>query len=92
MLIIYLGGRRGFVTLGHVLRFATGADEEPVLGFAIHPALKFVEAGKGFLPCARTCINALMLSRGTVNNPLPSSEKIFSLFDYAFNSSYFGNA
>ena len=39
------GGRRscGDMTLdlGHILKFATGATEEPVLGFRIHPSIEF---------------------------------------------------
>ncbi|KAJ7385152.1 hypothetical protein OS493_017528 [Desmophyllum pertusum] len=39
-------GRRGVISLAHVLQFATGTDEEPVLGFVLHPSLRFVEAIK----------------------------------------------
>eukprot|EP00794_Sanderia_malayensis_P004152 gene4152-4705_t len=39
------GGRRscGDMTLdlGHIFKFATGATEEPVLGFKIHPSIEF---------------------------------------------------
>eukprot|EP00794_Sanderia_malayensis_P001054 gene1054-382_t len=30
------------ITLGHILQFATGASEEPVLGFELGPSLEFV--------------------------------------------------
>ncbi len=39
------GGRRscGDITLdlGHILKFATGANEEPILCFRIHPSIEF---------------------------------------------------
>ena len=39
------GGRRSCgdmtLNLGHILKFATGATEEPVLGFRIHPSIEF---------------------------------------------------
>lgn len=38
---IILGGRRGQVTLGHILKFATGSEDEPVLGFTITPTVTF---------------------------------------------------
>ena len=45
------GGRRGNITLSHVLGFSTGTDEEPVLGFALQPSIRFVE-GTSFIPTA----------------------------------------
>ena len=41
--IISIGGRRGAVSLRHILKFVTGTDEEPVLGFTLHPSITFVE-------------------------------------------------
>lgn len=35
----YVAGRRNNITLAHVLQFATGAEDEPVLGFSIHPSI-----------------------------------------------------
>lgn len=34
-------GRRDRIILSHFLVFAAGASEEPVLGFVLHPSLKF---------------------------------------------------
>ncbi|CAH3175188.1 unnamed protein product [Porites lobata] len=84
-------GQRGNVTLSHILQFATGAEEEPVLGFSIHPSIAFVDAENGFVPTANTCINSLMLVRPTISKPLPYEYALFKVFDYAFLNSYFGN-
>ena len=53
-----LGGRRNCVTLQHVLSFTTGAEEEPVLGFQLHPTLQFVQANTSFIPTGNTCTRA----------------------------------
>ena len=37
-------GQRGAITLGHILQFVTGSDEEPPLGFIGAPSIVFVEA------------------------------------------------
>ena len=37
-------GQRGEITLGHILQFVTGSDEEPLLGFRVAPSIEFVEA------------------------------------------------
>lgn len=84
MHVCIAGGRRGNVTLGHILRFTTGADEEPVLGFKMHPALEFCEGGP-FFPTSNTCINTLKLMRGSLSSALPSE-----LYDLAFCNAYFG--
>jgi len=36
-------GQRGPVSLGHILQFTTGADQEPPLGFLTSPRIQFVE-------------------------------------------------
>lgn len=84
-----LGGRRGNITLGHVLGFATGTDEEPILGFALHPSICFVDCD-GFIPTANTCINCLKIPRASFQRPLPRKEFLFNLYDFAFANSYFG--
>ncbi|XP_070547220.1 uncharacterized protein [Ptychodera flava] len=84
-------GRREPLTLGSILQFATGSDEEPVLGFRYHPTIEFSEVENTFLPTANTCIGCLRLPRPTIATPLPSQETLFNLYDYAFSSSYFGN-
>jgi hypothetical protein len=43
-----------------------------------------------FLPTANTCINRMNLTRGSIENPLPSADVLFNLYDYAFANSYFG--
>lgn len=34
--------KKGGVSLCSILKFATGSEEEPVLGFHIHPSIAFV--------------------------------------------------
>lgn len=89
ILFLIAGGRRGNITLGHVLCFVTGTDEEPFLGYSLEPSLLFV-ASVCFLPTANTCINCMKLPRGSVENPLPSTDVLFNLYDYAYANSYFG--
>ena len=74
------------MTLSHVLKFATEAEDEPVLGFEISPALLFVEAGPStnFLPTANTCINRISLPWPSHSVPLPPKEKLFGLYDYHY--------
>ena len=87
----FLGGRRGDITLGHILRFVTGSEREPVLGFRMHPSLSFVVTGPSqFLPTSNTCINKLNLARATISYSLPNEVELFKLFDYGFSNEYFG--
>lgn len=77
----------------HILMFVTCADEEPPLGFTIPPSITFVPAqedGK-FVPTANTCICALSLPHATTLIPLPTPDRLFSLYDYAFANAFFGN-
>lgn len=83
-------GRRGAVTLGHVLQFSTGTDEEPILGFELHPSLIFAEVSNSFIPTANTCCNTLYLPHANVTTPLPECNMLFGLYDYAFNNAFFG--
>ncbi|XP_061188056.1 uncharacterized protein LOC133196140 [Saccostrea echinata] len=83
-------GRRMPLTLNHILQFVTGASEEPVLGFFLHPSIEFVCAMNSFLPTANTCSNSLKLPRPTGDLPLPSHTDLFNLYDYAFSNTYFG--
>ncbi|XP_052281203.1 uncharacterized protein LOC127878711 [Dreissena polymorpha] len=85
-------GRRGSVSLGHILQFATGTDEEPMLGFSIHPSIEFVEvqANSSFIPTANTCINCMKLPRPSLEVKLPADTELFSLYDYAFMNSFYG--
>lgn len=88
-------GRRGTnkvtLTLGHILQFVCGTDEEPCLGFAKLPEIQFVEVDQSFLPTANTCVNVLYLPRPTATNAVPTDEVLFTLYDYSFANSYFGN-
>lgn len=88
----FVGGRRGIVGLRDVLQFATGATEEPVLGFVLHPSIEFVEStpGTSFIPTASTCTNTLKIPRPSAEIPLPQEEDLFSYYDYAFSNAYFG--
>ncbi|XP_052277390.1 uncharacterized protein LOC127876299 isoform X3 [Dreissena polymorpha] len=86
---ISTGGRRGAVNLGSILRFATGTEEEPALGFALQPSIQFMESAN-FLPTANTCINRMNLSLPDESNPLPLQEELFNLFDLAFCNTFFG--
>ena len=92
-------GQRGAITLGHILQFVTGSDEEPPLGFSVAPSIVFVEAASHgtnphtecpFLPTANTCANTLSLPRRTNDSLLPSEEQLFNLYDLAFANAYFG--
>ena len=86
-----MGGRRPGVGLGHVLQFATGSDEEPPLGFKLHPSLNFFEVETSFIPVANTCSNSLNLPHGSQSASLPEQSRLFELFDYAFLNTFFGN-
>ena len=90
MFIFIAGGSIGTVTLGHVLRFVTGTDEEPVLGFKMQPSIEFCENSL-FFPTSNTCVNSLKLVHGSLTIPLPSEAELFQTFDVAFGSAYFGN-
>ena len=86
--LTFLGGRRSGVTLGHILQFATGAEEEPILGFTINPSL---EATTTFLPTSNTFTCCLKLPHATNELPLPPSQELHSLYDLAFLNAFFGH-
>ncbi|KAK3754310.1 hypothetical protein QZH41_018743 [Actinostola sp. cb2023] len=98
-------GRRAPITLNSVLIFVTGASEEPVLGFVIHPSITFVrgeekpsEVEKSlntspykYIPMAHTCTNVLLLPVGAqIHSQLPSDEILFQVYDIAFANTHFG--
>ncbi|KAL5017178.1 hypothetical protein ScPMuIL_006767 [Solemya velum] len=83
-------GKGQHFTLSSILLFTTGTEEEPTLGFGIHPEIGFPESFASFIPTANTCINKLHLLRPSEENPLPPTEILFNLYDYAFSNSYFG--
>ena len=75
--------------MGDVLTFVTGSDEEPVLGYEIHPSIYFTVAIEGnFLP--NVCINRLTLKR-VDDITQKFSDNLFTIFDYAFANAYYGN-
>uniref|UniRef100_A0A8W8I3L1 HECT domain-containing protein n=1 Tax=Magallana gigas TaxID=29159 RepID=A0A8W8I3L1_MAGGI len=85
-------GRRGSVSLHHILQFATGTPEEPILGFTLQPSIQFfeVKSSSGFIPTANTCINNMKLPRPSYEIALPSEEELFALYDYAFLNTFHG--
>ena len=87
-------GRRGSVTLGSILQFATGLDEEPPLGFELQPCIQFVAALQSnkwsFIPTANTCSATLFLPKGSYDLPLPPEDELFEVYDFAFSNSCFG--
>lgn len=74
-----------------MIRFATGAEDEPILGFVLSPSIVFVEAQESFINTANTCVNMLKLPRATTSMSLPTPDALFELYDYAFANTYFGN-
>lgn len=86
------GGRRGSVSLHHILQFATGTPEEPILGFTLQPSIHFfeVKSSSGFIPTANTCINNMKLPRPSYEIALPSEEELSALYDYAFLNTFYG--
>lgn len=74
--------------MGDVLKFITGAINEPVLGYGMKPTITFDEKMPSCLPTSNTCINRLTLAIG---EKVPEDkERIYTYFDYAFANSYFG--
>ena len=79
------------ISVTHILQFLTAAEEEPVLGFVLHPSLQFVEVTSTFIPTANTCINCLNLPRPSLDIPLLAEDKLFNLYDFAFANACFGH-
>ena len=77
------------MNLSKILRFATGAEVEPPLGFSIHPAIEFPHS-ENPLPTANTCINQLNLPIVDTNSQEMKEEDQFSFYDLAFANEYFG--
>ena len=77
--------------MGDVLTFVTGSDEEPVLGYEIHPSIYFAVAVEGnFLPTINVCINRLTLKRvDDITQKFP--DNLFTILDYVFANAYYGN-
>ena len=90
MLMFITGGRRGKVNLASILKFVTVTENEPLLGFKMHPSF-FIKINKNnFLPSTNTCVNLLNLARATAEYNLSNEKTLFHLHDYAFVNQYFG--
>ena len=61
-----------------------------MLGFVLHPSVRFVEVTSTFIPTANTCINCLNLPHPSFDIPLLSEDKLFNLYDFAFSNAFFG--
>ena len=81
-----------YLIIGWLKTDKSGTDEEPVLGFALHPSITFVDAESEskMIPTASTCINQLRLLRPFVGLKLLEKSKPSNLYDYAFTNDYFG--
>ena len=85
------GGRRGKVDLGNILKFVTGTEKEPLLGFKLHSSSFFIKTNETkFLLSSNTCINRLNLPRVRAEYNLPDEKTLFHSYDYAFVNQYFG--
>ena len=88
-----VSGRRGRITLGSILQFATGMDEQPPLGFELQPSIQFVAANEGikwsFIPKANTCSKTMFLPRGSNSRSLPAEKELFEVYDIAFTNTFF---
>ena len=89
-LLSFSAGRRqdGNISLERVLKFVTGSENEPVLGFQMRPTIVFKAAVRSCVPMSNTCINRLTLPVGEIVPDV--KEEVFSFFDYAFINDYFG--
>ncbi|CAH3129340.1 unnamed protein product, partial [Pocillopora meandrina] len=81
-------GVDGNISLCSILKFVTGCENEPVLGFQMKPTICFDTNMPSCLPMGNTCINRLTLPIG--ENVSMTKEEVFSFFDYAFENDYFG--
>ena len=80
----------GNLALEDILEFATGAREEPLLGFALKPSITFTENPPYFMPTANTCINQLSLPRTAATEAAKQEEFYYKKFDLAFCNKHFG--
>ena len=78
----------GNISLHCILKFITGYENEPVLGFQMKPTICFDTNMPSCLPMGNTCISKLTLPIG--ENVSMTKEEVFSFFDYAFANDYFG--
>ena len=87
---LFLAGRGvdGNISLHSILKFVTGCENEPVLGFQMKPTICFDTNMPSCLPMGNTCISRLTSPIG--ENVSMTKEEVFSFFDYAFANDYFG--
>ncbi|CAH3153862.1 unnamed protein product, partial [Pocillopora meandrina] len=78
----------GNISLHCILKFVTGCENEPVLGFQMKPTICFDTNMPSCLRMGNTCISRLTLPIG--ENVSMTKEEVFSFFDYAFANDYFG--
>ena len=72
-----------------ILKFVTGSEVEPVLGYGVSPHITFDSRMTSFFPTSNTCINRLTLATGDC---VPGNEdESYSMFDLAFVNDYFGS-
>ena len=76
------------IYLHSILKFVTGCENEPVLGFQMKPSICFDTNMPSCLPIGNTCISRLTSPLG--ENVSRTKEEVFSFFDYAFANDYFG--
>lgn len=72
--------------MGNTLQFATGLDEEPLLGFEFVSAAE--ELKWSFVPTENTCRKTMFLIRGSHGLNLPAEEDFYDVFDTAFSNNY----
>ena len=73
-----------------ILRFVTGSENEPILGFSIQPCIEFCDSMPSSFPVRNTCANKLTLPCGEI---VPKEQdKMFEFYDMAFANQYFGKA
>jgi hypothetical protein len=93
---VVASGRRDRVALGNILQSCTATDEEPPLGFSMHPSIQLATATSpskwAFIPSANTCSKSMTLPIPSHDISLPEEDVIFEVYDYAFCNSYFGLA
>lgn len=83
------GRRPEPVNIEKILKFATGSEVEPVLGYSVSPHIAFDSLTASFFPTSNTCINRLTLATGEC---VPSNDdQSYNIFDLAFANDYFGN-
>ena len=86
--------KKRLVTIGMVLKFFTGEEEVPILGFHVKPMTEFVPADKypSMIPTASTCSYQLFLPRFVTADQEKEINKTeyYQQMDSAFLNDFFG--